>query len=408
MSISIAIIDFKSVLTWLNISNAELICSVKNSFPDTTVKHIHQLANKNDFIPCDINIFHIDYYTIGIANELIADITSSANSTKTKFMLYGYGVFYDDSFNLIDERIEIFPKDDLNPVLERLSVILHSNLTCYTSLIADYSLLPIESIQNYPIRTTLGCVNSCPFCEKSLNGIQQKSIKEIEKEILLAKELYNIKALTFWDSSMNFSIVRFRNILKLLQKIGLPWRSNGMLYKNLTRDLICEMQDSGCYLTSLGVESTDITVNSGKKFDLNQYSNVCTDLKKYGILNLSFFIIGLENDTYSKSLKTIKDAQNFEIDVCLFASAIAYPRTELYKHVIDCGGLFLVDYRNINLQSENIIHFETPYFRKTEREKVLKLSESFNINNKATRKQTEDRFGFPYTSSAEYNIKWKD
>ena len=408
MSTSIAVIDFQSILPWLNISNAELVYYIKKCFPCISLKHIHQLTDVKKFVSCDINIFHVDYYTIDIAKRVLIDVLKNSPELEIRFILYGYGVYYDDSFSSLDKRIEIFPKDNLNPIYKRIHSLLASNFIKITNNKADYSFLPIESIQNYPLRTAKGCGNSCPFCEKSLDNVHLRNIDEIEDEILIAKELYNIKALTIWDASINDSIVRFREILKLLKRIGLPWRSNGLLYKNLTNKLISEMKESGCYLTSMGVESTDITVKTGKLFDLNQYTKVCKSLRKNEILNLSFFIVGLENDNYSKSLSTIKQAENFGIDICLFTSAIAYPKTELYNHVISCGGEFIVDYRKINLQTKRVIHFDTPYFNRVEREKALLLSEKFVAENKAVRKQTEDTHGFPFTSSAKFNIKWKD
>lgn len=407
MPSNIAIVDFISVLPWLNISNAELVCYVKNNYPDANIHHIHQLATSSDIKLCDINIFYIDYYTINIAKEVLLDIVSRAYDLNIKFLLYGFGIFYDESFISIDKRFELFPKENISSVCKRLNSLLISNTQKKITPSPDYSLLPIKSIENYPLRTVRGCGNSCPFCEKSLDGFELRSIQEIEQEIVLAKTKYDIKALTIWDPSINFSNERFKELLKILKRAGLPWRSNGMLYKNLNSDFIEEMADSHCYLTSFGIESTDNTVKTGKYFDIKHFTKINRLLKINNIINLSFFVIGLENDNYLKSITSLKQAEDMEIDICLVSSAIAYPKTKLHKHVLNCGGRFIVDYREINLQMKNYIHFDTPYFKEKERNKALLFAQRLTNNNKKNRSLIEDKHCFPFTSSAKSNIKWK-
>lgn len=407
MSTSITIVDFKSVLPWLNISNGELISLIKNNYSEFKLVYNHQVDCTSSIVLSEINIFYIDYYTINIAKEILSALLIERECESTKFILYGFGVFYDVSFLDISSRFVIIEKENFAAISDYLDIYCSVERKCKSLLKADYSLLPIESIENYPIRTGRGCARSCPFCERSLDFSELKSIEEFENEIFYAKDRYNIKALTLWDSSLNYSIVRFKEVLKILRKVGLPWRSNGMLYQHMDSALIDEMYDSGCYLSSFGVESTDGTVKTGKPFNLDKYIRVNELLKIKGIINLSFFIIGLENDTYEKSINTIKFIEEIGVDISLFASAIAYPHTSLYNYVVKNKGRFLLDYRDFSLQSKNMIHFDTPDFSEEQRRKALSISEIFNKGNRTVKKQLEDRNGFAFSSSSKDNIKWK-
>ena len=229
---------------------------------------------------------------------------------------------------------------------------------------------------------------------------------DIRAELEGAIERYAIQAVTVWDATLNASRARFEAFLALMGDVGLPWRSNGMTYRAVTPDLATRMALSGCYLASVGIESSAPEVRAGKIFDQGALELALHGLRAAGINTLGFFVVGLENDTHVRASATLETARVLDLDFTMVSSAIAYPRTDLHGFVQRVGTC-LCDFRRVHLQQRGFVHFETPCFSASERASVLAEAHPWVAANRTRRGRLDRTLGFPSSSTYEENLLWE-
>ncbi|HUN54478.1 MAG TPA: cobalamin-dependent protein [Smithella sp.] len=111
-----------------------------------------------------------------------------------------------------------------------------------------------------PLVMTRGCPYRCTFCScRSVTGhrIRSHSVPYIIEEIKYLKSNFGIKEICFIDD--NFLVLKHQvidlceQIIK--QKLDIKWSSFGIRLDLVDKDILCLMEQSGCYLLTVGIES---------------------------------------------------------------------------------------------------------------------------------------------------------
>lgn len=404
----ILISEFMKKRPWLDLDNGELVSIIK-SYRDIEVDCVYQMRSFIDIQDmikqCDLVVLHIEHQSINYALTELSNLKTVEN----KLIVYGYGTAFQESLGKLKNVIK---NDDIHEVIGKINEILGLDIVYNTDKLAasDFTCLPIKSIENYPIRYSKGCENNCPYCERSLEKNKIYKTPELfERELYYAKKNYGIKFVTFMDASLfGGADNQFLNeINPLLKKYNVLWRANGVTLSSLNEKYIEKIAETGCYLLSIGVEHFDNTVKVGKKVDFDKLDNILKCLKENDIFSLGFFISGLQNDTFEKSIFSLEKIRNSHFDIKLIASAVAIPGTDLWNYV-NRHGRFLCEIGDTFPDKKTTVHFETNIFTAKEREKILKETDVLKIENERAKKQIINKIHGIWSTSEEGNIVWKD
>ena len=401
MSHRVNIIDVESVIDWLSLDNAELVSYLKLACPSVQLRQYHQVRDADRIANSDVDVVYVDTYTIPAARELVAELCHRPGRS---VIVYGPGTLFEPAYFSIGDHVRVIRGADIRRVTE--AVACQPSCSLPSCLGSDFSLLNIKSIRNYPLRSSKGCTNGCPFCVYSLDRrTYARSLVDIEREIDVAVSDYGAQALTIWDQCLNLNRPRLHEILHLLKTANLPWRSNGMTYQNVDKETIDALAESGCFLVSFGIESTSASVAAGKRPNVPQLQKIVNQLKTHDISVIGFFVVGLQGDSRERAANTMCHAEDLELDLNLFSSAIAYPGTALHAHVSSTGR-FIADYKQLHLQNRDQLHFDTPYFPAGERRATLLETRRFDTKNAEAKRRLNVKLGCPYSSSIKENIEW--
>lgn len=413
MTYRIITIDIAHDYPWLNLDIGELVTHIRFSFPELEVRSFHQInpdekmAESLTLRDGDIVVVHADSITSENGFKLIKNITQSGVNVKIIRFGYHVGLKRKDIISQLFVNVVGYDIAGVINVIAKIIGACNISTLPFSSLVsADFSTLPPFSIFNYPIRSSKGCLNQCAFCERWREGRLIRKCPEILKnEINMAKSTFGARALTFWDSMLNNSPEHLKNVCDIIKDAELPWRSNGMTIRELSRDSISYLAESRCYLASFGIESLSYGVDSGKRLKFEEVALVRDQLRNSGIMMLGFFIVGLKGDTYSRSMRTMELAIKLDLDITLFSPAVALPGTPLSQWV-HRKGRFLIKHNSANLQTLEQVNFETDNFTCDERIKVLEEASIFTDRNRLTKRLLTEKLGGPVSPSSKDNINW--
>jgi anaerobic magnesium-protoporphyrin IX monomethyl ester cyclase len=225
----------------------------------------------------------------------------------------------------------------------------------------DYDLFDFDNLAATKMDTALvmvsrGCVFRCTYCGNSQfrniypNKAKYARFRSPEKAIELVKRLLEkhpgMQFINFRDAIINMFPKWFEEfIVRYRDEIGLPFTCN-LRFDILTEEHVKLLKEAGCYMIDVGVESGDEEIRK-KYLERNmtdeQMINSCKWFRKYGILTLTYNIVGLPYETLERALKTVKLNAKLEADRKIPNIFYPYPETKLAKIAID-GGFFDGDY----------------------------------------------------------------
>lgn len=184
---------------------------------------------------------------------------------------------------------------------------------------ADYSNFNPEKYTKklLPISTSRGCINKCSFCHESTHWkiYRRRSAENIFAEITYQlKKNPHIENFWFNDSLINGDIKMLNELCDLLisKKVKIEWGGQGMIRKEMTKDLLQKMKTAGCTIISYGVEN-----GSNKILNLMRKNNYTAELAEEVIqdtfeigLDVIFnVIVGFPGETESEFKDTIDFVQ---------------------------------------------------------------------------------------------------
>lgn len=215
-----------------------------------------------------------------------------------------------------------------------------------------YHLLPINKYRFCPtsrklrrqmsIISSRGCPYSCSVCYAPMFSRRQwraHSPEYIIKNMDYLNKHYGIEDFQFRDEIFTLNRNRTIQFCSLLKKHKKKYSWNCYAtFHTVDDDLVCIMNDAGCYQIDLGVEV-------GTSSILKKYKNLSIDLvrqrmkmmKRIGMETRLFFIIGPPSETTQDVERTIELAIELDPDYVLFTPSAPYPGTELYDQLSQRG-----------------------------------------------------------------------
>ncbi len=233
----------------------------------------------------------------------------------------------------------------------------------------------------YLILTSRGCPHRCVFCMNPLlsNGTWRgRSPENVIKELMLAKEKYNIESFVVRDDNFTQDMNRAEQICERLIALNynFTWRCKAAVRADRVRpSLLKKMKQSGCHSLTLGIECGDKEIFPlvRKGESLETIAAGIKMIKKADIGVEATMVVGLINDSYKSVLKSIKFLHSIGVKAHWYL-ALPFRGTELFdwvqKHgqlLIDCDFIDAFSHRT---SRELVVPFETKEFSAQERRRA--------------------------------------
>lgn len=220
----------------------------------------------------------------------------------------------------------------------------------------DFDLYKSSIHRNYgsrsaPILTSRGCYYDCHYCStKLVNGkkVRYRSIQNVEDEIEMLKNDYNIEHINIWDDTFTLNKKRLKLLSSVLKKSLLTYSCNTRpdVFGDEEAYLLAE---SGCTNVFFGVESGNRAILSyyGRSIPLEKIRKAFKSCNKYHLNSTASFIIGSPLETKETLYETLEFAKKLKPDFVLFNILTPHKGTKIYLDAILSGEIH--DYE-VNLE----------------------------------------------------------
>ena len=219
------------------------------------------------------------------------------------------------------------------------------------------------------IITSRGCPFRCCFCAAGVvsgKKIRYRSPDNIMAEIDFLVKEYGIKSMMIDDDNILVDRDRAIKFFKLLisRNYNLKWNAMAMAVFKLDEELLDLIKQSGCQYINVAIESGVERVLKTiihKPVDLDQAKYMVSKIKGIEIDVVANFVIGFPGETWNEIRKTIKYAEDLDVDYIKIFIATPFPNTELYRIAKESGSLIENYDINNHLWTDGFIR--TPEFR---------------------------------------------
>ncbi len=304
---------------------------------------------------------------IGMQN-LLALISNNEQNKKEKLEKIQNLVWRDGS------KIICNKKEVIND-LSKIEIPAWDLLKPHTYPLAPNGIFSKQS-KIVPIYATRGCPYKCTFCGAGISmghKIRKRPITQLIDEIKLIINKFKIYEFHIMDDNFTQDptyVEMFCDQL-LNQNMKIFWACpNGIRINTLNKNLLQQMEKSGCYSFALGIESgsQEILDSLKKKISIEEIIEKTKMIKKYSnIESTGFFIIGLPQENISDIKKTINFSTILNIDKANFFNFSPFPGSEIYYDLKKTGRLKNIKFDNLYIH--NIV-FTSPNISKSELRKL--------------------------------------
>lgn len=227
--------------------------------------------------------------------------------------------------------------------------------------------------------SSVGCDRQCGFCGiRDFSGCWQPYSTEYMKNYFDYLKKKGILELFFEDDNISWDKNRFLELMDLIKQYGFWWSCpNGIYVKSLfDAEVLSKLRNSGCWRLSLPFEtgSTKTAIAMGlrnKWLEFEEAEEIVSKLKEIGIQTCGFFIIGYPGETEDDIYKTLKYANDLDLDQRNIYIATPYPGTKMYKECLEKGWIKKTDTFYSDLLYKNAV-VNTPWLSA---ERVMELKE---------------------------------
>jgi len=274
--------------------------------------------------------------------EFLKELVKKINQTKPDYVafsvVYSSQVFYTlallKNLNIktliggpaVNDKLRKVAFKTLNNEVELLELLTrkvnHKELNCNFAL--DFSKLPLKEyfvrIPVIPIKTTSTCFyQQCTFCthhqnktyvEYSLGQIKQTIIQSNQKQFFFIDDMISKK--------------RLLKLAELLTPLKVTWTCQLRPTKDLTKEILETLYNSGLRIIIWGVESgNDRILKLMKKgTNVKDIINVLKDSKRARIKNILYIMFGFPTETKEEFLDTINFLKKNEDNIDLISTSI--------------------------------------------------------------------------------------
>jgi radical SAM superfamily enzyme YgiQ (UPF0313 family) len=248
-------------------------------------------------------------------------------------------------------KIILCPKRDYISNLNDLPFPAFDLLPDFTNY-GGSQFIDFENRKTFRLITSRGCPHICSFCDKNIFGKKYRA-HNAEYIMSMIKVLYNkhkIRHIYFSDD--NFTLLKKR-VIKLCNKIikeklDLSWACNARV-DQVDLNLLKQMKKAGCHHIAYGIESgSQIILDILKKgITLKQVKDAIKNTNKAGIEARGNFILGCPGETRATIKKTIKFAQNLDLNTFKLSFFTPFPGTEIYNNIYKYDS-FKLDWKKLS------------------------------------------------------------
>jgi len=206
--------------------------------------------------------------------------------------------------------------------------------------------------------TTRGCPFKCTFCETKLTFGRSFRYHSRKRVFLELENLMQagFTSFQFYDDIFTANRAIVVALCEGILKRGLKIEWSCFTRTDcIDRELLKMMKKAGCYLISFGTEAGDdrLLENISKDLTVKDNFEGIKLTKDEGIQVTTSFMLGLPNESYEQSLKTIEFAIDCGSDYAVFPITEPYPGTELWVDAHKFGYFDDSGKHQNNLLSEN-------------------------------------------------------
>ena len=307
----------------------------------------------------------VDIIVIGEGENTIIELMNALE--KNKDLPEIKGIIYKQNGKIIKN----LPRE----LIEDLDSLPYPDYSIYDSI--QYST--ISGKVEYSLFTSRGCPYNCSFCttpayynRKWRARKPENCINELKYAL---KQNPKIKHFMIRDENFTVNKENAKKFCRLLIKenLGLTWdcifRADGF-----DEELARLMEKTGCIKVQVGIESLDPEVF--KKIDKGESLDIVikgikllrkvTNMKIFG-----YFVLGLPGDTFNKTMKTYKLGKKLNLDYTEWQHLMVFPKTRVAEQAKTMNGKIIKDYKEQFNPYD--VGFETPEFKKKEREKAYEI-----------------------------------
>lgn len=194
-----------------------------------------------------------------------------------------------------------------------------------------------------PMSLSRGCPFRCSHCGSlyvSGGRLRYRSLENVLAEIDLLENKFGVRTFTFTDDNFTWDRARAMALFKALaarpKKISFTF-PNGVRADSLDRELLCAMEDAGCYLLGLGIESSsDATLRRMNKQQTRAMTTEVIDLIRSttNMRLIGSFILGYPGESLAEVKDTIRFAIELPIHNAHFCLFIPIPGTKTYRELV--------------------------------------------------------------------------
>ena len=208
------------------------------------------------------------------------------------------------------------------------------------SSINDYKLTPLD-FKRTPVTTMItsrGCPFHCLYCNKSIFGNKYRthSTRYVLDEMEHLIDKYKVKEIKIWDDVFTLNTKRTSEICTGIKDrdLDISWSCESRV-DVVTKDILRQMKNSGCWLIDFGIESGNQNIINGinKGITLDQIRNAIRWSKDAGMFTRGYFIFGLPGETTETAKETVRFLKEIEPTFATFFIATPYPGTGLWDYV---------------------------------------------------------------------------
>ena len=194
-----------------------------------------------------------------------------------------------------------------------------------------------------PFQTRRGCPMNCSYCSTgSIEGtiLRKRSITDVVETLAIYKKA-GFDYFFFVDNTFNFpqsyAMVLCDEIIS--KKLNIKWRC--ILYPwKIDEALAQKLSAAGCTDVSLGFESGSLATlkQLNKQFTPDDVRRVSKLLKKHGVNQLGFLLLGGVGETRDTALESLEFADSLELGLMQVTVGIRiYPNTPLARQAVEQG-----------------------------------------------------------------------
>lgn len=316
--------------------NASNVCTWVKEV-DSGIKVIVGGAHASAFSEFLIKEDDIDFVVFGEGEESMRKIVDGEVEP---------GVVYSE---LIDLDKLPWPARDLLPMRKYLEIDMPTSVFSVGDRVTQ-------------IETSRGCPFACCFCCTTHfwgRKWRARDPKKVVEEMKCLIKIFDINEFDVLDSNLVVDEKRMFEFCKLVKPLKIKWANPGGVWVGgLTKPLLKEMKESGCYQVTFAVENSDPYILKEvihKPTKLSPVKGLVDYCHKIGIDTHAFFVLGFPEESVEGMKKTFKWAKKINFTSATFNIIQPLPGSEMwethYKGKIK-------NMKDINLRKATIEHPE--------------------------------------------------